>query len=185
MELKFLTNLGIAEDVANKILAAANKEVDTQKELVTQKTNELQTANTSVMELTGKLKAFDGVDIEALKTEVKNWETKYNTDISNLKLQTAIDKALSGAKSKDPALVATLLDKSILKLDDKGDLTGLTEQLDKIRKDKAFLFESEETKQADTGAFVSTGDQHRTPSGGGEVLPMHFNYVRPRPAADK
>lgn len=185
MELKFLTDLGIAEDVANKILTAANKEVDTQKNLLTQKTNELKTANTSITDLTGKLKAFDGVDVDALKTAVKDWETKYNTDIANLKLQTAIDKALSGAKSKDPALVAALLDKTILKLDDKGELTGLTEQLDKLRKDKAFLFESEDNKQTDTGAFVITGAQHRAPAGGVDVLPMYFNDVRPRPAADK
>lgn len=64
MELKFLSGLGISEDVANQVLAAANKEVEDQKELVSAKVKELETANTSIGELTGKLKAFDGVDVE-------------------------------------------------------------------------------------------------------------------------
>lgn len=182
MELKFLTGLGISEDVANQVLAAANKEVEDQKELVSAKVKELETANTSIGELTGKLKVFDGVDVEQLKKDAADWETKYNSDIAALKLDAAIEKSLAGQKVVDAELVASLLDKSVVKLDANGSVTGMSEQLEALKKNKPFLFEQEEkTEESGSNVFVNTGGEHKS-GGGGAEIPFQFNTVRPMPA---
>ncbi len=179
MELKFLTELGLSEDVANQILTAANKEVEDQKELASAKARELETANASISELTGKLKAFDGVDVEQLKKDAVDWETKYNSDIAALKLDAAIEKALVCQKPQDAGIVASLLDKTVIKLNDKGELTGMSEQLENIKKNKPFLFEQEEKmEEPGSNVFVNTGGEHKS-GGGGAEIPFQFNTIRP------
>ena len=123
---------------------------------------ELNTANETIKGLKETVSKFDGVDLDELKKSVTDWETKYNTDIAAVKLDSAVDLALVAAKAKNPKLAKAALDMSIIKMD--GDnLLGFTEQLDKLKESDAYLFE-EEQKADDKkggGAFViSTGGDH-------------------------
>ena len=45
---------------------------------------------------------FDGVDVERLKADAKEWEAKYNTDIEAVKLDSAVDLGIVAAKAKKP-----------------------------------------------------------------------------------
>lgn len=119
------------------------------------KETELNTANTTIKTLQDAVKKFDGVDVEKLKGDVKNWETKYNDDIAALKLSSAIDTDLMKAKVKNLKVVKGCLDTSKIKLD--GDtLLGLSEQLDALRTSDAYLFESTEGASG-AGAQGSAG----------------------------
>lgn len=73
--------------------------------------------------------------------------------LAALKLDKALELSLAGAKARDVDIVKSQLDSSLLKLDDDGKITGLTEQLDKLKADKAFLFADgdEPTARIDTG----------------------------------
>lgn len=53
-----------------------NKKIDDQKAIVKER-------DTTITELTEKVKKFDGVDVAKLQQDVKDWESKYNTDIAN------------------------------------------------------------------------------------------------------
>lgn len=121
-----------------------------------EKVNELTTAQNTIAGLQDTVKKFDGVDIDGLKRSVADWETKYNTDLAAVKLDSALDMALVNAKVKNPKLARAGLDMSIIKMD--GDkLLGLTEQLDALKKSDGYLFEDEtDTK----GARVDTGAHH-------------------------
>lgn len=100
---------------------------------------------------------FDGVDVEKLKQDAKDWETKYNTDLAAAKLNSAVDLELVARKAKNPKLAKAALDMSIIKLD--GDkLIGLSEQLDKLKESDGYLFEVEEENKG--GASMSTGGNH-------------------------
>ena len=140
MELKDLTALGITEEQANKVLEQHTAELTAEQQKYTDLNAELETAKGTISELTDKVKAFDGEDIEGLKKAASDWESKYNADIA-------------GAKARDVDIVKSQLDSSLLKLDDDGKITGLTEQLDKLKADKAFLFADgdEPTARIDTG----------------------------------
>ena len=153
MELKDLTALGITEEQANKVLEQHTAELTAEQQKYTDLNAELETAKGTISELTDKVKAFDGEDIEGLKKAESDWESKYNADIAALKLDKSLELSLAGAKARDVDIVKSQLDSSLLKLDDDGKITGLTEQLDKLKADKAFLFADgdEPTARIDTG----------------------------------
>ena len=153
MELKDLTALGITEEQANKVLEQHTAELTAEQQKYTDLNAELETAKGTISELTDKVKAFDGEDIEGLKKSASDGESKYNADIAALKLDKALELSLAGAKARDVDIVKSQLDSSLLKLDDDGKITGLTEQLDKLKADKAFLFADgdEPTARIDTG----------------------------------
>ena len=52
-----------------------NKKIDDQKAIVKER-------DTTITELTETVKKFDGVDVSKLQQDVKDWETKYNTDLA-------------------------------------------------------------------------------------------------------
>ena len=120
------------------------------------------TANETIKGLQETVSKFDGVDLDGLKKSVTDWETKYNTDIAAVKLDSAVNMALVEAKAKNPKLAKAALDMSVIKLD--GDkLLGLTEQLDTLKKSDAYLFETEQKADDPNkgGAFVfNTGGNH-------------------------
>lgn len=121
---------------------------------------QLNTANTTLKNLQDAVKKFDGVDLDKLQADVKTWETKYNTDIANLKRESALDIALAGKKAKNPKAVKALLNMDSIKLD--GDkLTGLDDQLEALLKSDSYLFEGEEKRMSS-----STG--HKEPAGNNE-----------------
>lgn len=120
------------------------------------KAAELATAQSTITGLQDTVKKFDGVDIEKLKKDAADWETKYNTDISAMKLDSALNMALVEAKVKNPKLARAGLDMSLIKLD--GDkLLGLSEQLESLKKSDGYLFEED---GGNGGARVNTGGHH-------------------------
>lgn len=122
------------------------------------KVTELATLQETVNGLKDTVAKFDGVDVEKLKQDAKDWETKYNTDLAAAKLNNAVDLELVARKAKNPKLAKAALDMSIIKLD--GDnLIGLSEQLDKLKESDGYLFEVEDEGNKG-GASMSTGGSH-------------------------
>ena len=141
MKKEDFVKLGISEDLA---VQAADAVSEVLKNYVPKadydtKVSELETANNSVKDLTGKLKNFDGVDVEGLKTSVKNWETKYNADMANVQ-----------AKGKNPKAIKALLDMDKINLKDDGTLEGL--DLEGLKKSDGYLFDTETVIIRGTGA---------------------------------
>lgn len=108
--------------------------------------NEIATRDSKITELSEKVQNFDGKDMKALQNEVADWKKKYTKDISQMKLENAIDMAVASAHSLSDKALKGLLDLDKLTLDDKGNLKGFDEQLESIKKDNAFMF-GEEQKQ--------------------------------------
>lgn len=128
---------------------------------------ELQTAQQTIKDLQDAAKKWDGVDVEKLKGDMAELQTKYNKDIAAARLDNALNVALLEAKAKDTKLVKSLLDMSVIKQDGES-LTGLKEQLEAVTKSHAYLFDVEES--ADDGARVNTGANHKTSPGGDAFL---------------
>lgn len=137
---------------------AAGQYVDKKK--FDDKAAELDTANATITGLRETVSKFDGVDVEKLKKDAADWETKYNSDIAAVKLDSAVSLALVEAKAKNPKLARAALDMSLVKLD--GDkLLGLSEQLENLRKSDSYLFEEEDNSGSNTGgARMNTGGHH-------------------------
>lgn len=124
--------------------------------------SELTTAKNTIKELQDTVAKFDGVDVEALKSRASELETKFNSDLAAVKLDSALDLALIQAKVRNPKLAKAALDTSIIKLD--GDkLVGLSEQLDALKESDGYLFDIEEETKP-TGGPIITGAPHKTPN---------------------
>ncbi len=157
MKLEDLTKLGIAEDLAKQVVALNEAEVSAEAKKIADKEAELTMATDKIKELTETVKKFDGVDVEKMKSEIENWSKKYNEDTAALKMENEISKTLATCGAKDADIVGKLLDRSIIKLD--GDkLIGVSEQLEKLKADKAFLFGGADEQ---SGARIDTGLDHQ------------------------
>lgn len=83
--------------------------------------------------------------IKTLQAENKTAKEKYEFELKEITLASAIKSALTG-KVHDEALVAGLFDREKLVID--GDkVVGLEEQLKGLQESKAFLFKTEEAPQ--------------------------------------
>lgn len=96
--------------------------------------------------------------IETLQGENKEAKEKYEADVKALRLDTALKLSLSG-QVHDPDIVAGLLDKTKIELNEDGSVkSGLEEQVKNLSESKAFLFvQKEEGKPAFKGAKPAEG----------------------------
>ena len=105
---------------------------------------------TQLTERDNQLKELKKVDADALKDKIKELEEANKAakaqaveQLNQLKLDSAI-KITLGDKTHDADMVASLFDKSKLILGEDGKITGLDEQLNQLKTDKAFLFKQVE-----------------------------------------
>lgn len=101
--------------------------------------------------------------IAQLQADNKTAKEKYETELKELRTNTALKLALSG-KVHDPDLVAGLLDKTKIELDESGNVkAGFEDQIKALQESKAFLFVPE---KKETG-FQFRGMQPADGAGGG------------------
>lgn len=78
--------------------------------------------------------------ITKLQADNKAATDKYNADMQELRLNTALKMALNG-QAHDPDIVSSLLDKSQIEIAEDGSIkAGLDNQLTGLRESKGFLF---------------------------------------------
>ena len=155
MKRKFLEDLGVEKEAVDKIMAENGNDVNAAKAEYDSMKQERDTMAAQVAERDKQLETLKNStgDMEALKQQIITLQAdnqaakeKYDADMKELKLSTAIRLAL-GESAQDSDLVAGLFDKSKLILSDDGKVTGLEEQLKSLKKEKAFLFKEEKPAQ--------------------------------------
>ena len=104
----------------------------------------LKKANATLEELKGKAGLSDEykAQIDKLKDEAKKAEEAHKATITQMKRDSAIESALTSAKARNTKAVRALLDEGKLVLNDDGTLSGIKEQIEAVKKDNAFLFDS-------------------------------------------
>lgn len=153
--------LGISEELAAKAEEASEKELEgyVEKNKLDEVRKENQTLQQSVKDRDKQLEDLKkaGGDNEELKKQIETLQgenkaakEKYDAEMKELKLTTAIKIAVAG-KVHDEDIAAGLFDRSKLILSDDGKVTGLEEQLKAIQKEKAFLFKETQPAGGGTG----------------------------------
>ncbi len=153
--------LGISEELAAKAEEASEKELEgyVEKNKLDEARKENQTLQQSVKDRDKQLEDLKkaGGDNEELKKQIETLQgenkaakEKYDAEMKELKLTTAIKIAVAG-KVHDEDIAAGLFDRSKLILSDDGKVTGLEEQLKAIQKEKAFLFKETQPAGGGTG----------------------------------
>ena len=113
----------------------------------------LKKANATLEELKGKAGLSDEykAQIDKLKEEAKKAEEAHKATVAQMKRDSAIESALTSAKARNTKAVRALLDEGKLVLNDDGTLSGIKEQIEAVKKDNAFLFDSSDDDNGGSG----------------------------------
>ncbi|NFO71982.1 hypothetical protein FDC51_17855 [Clostridium botulinum] len=150
MKRKFLEDLGLTKEQIDSVMAENGRDIEAEKEKSNTTTTELDDIKIQLKEANStitELKKNNG-DNEALQTKVKEYEdtiktqkADYESKVRNLTLDSAIEKALTGAKAKHSDLLSTKIDREKLLISEDGKITGLDEQLKGLKETYKDLFE--------------------------------------------
>lgn len=171
MQRKFLEDLGITDkETIGKILdensediGKAKGELETVQTQLKEKEKEVETLQGQVKERNNQFETLKNStgDIEQLKTQIttlqaenEEKEKAHEEEIKQIKIDNAIEKALTSAKAKNNIAVKALLkDAEKFELSEDGTVKGLQEQIDELVKGEntKFLFNSENEKQVFKG----------------------------------
>lgn len=135
----------------NKSLATAEQERDQFKEQLDSNQTELDTLK----------KAAEGNEdltkqLAELQSKFDESETASKTALAEKDKDFAIKLALKEANALDESILLSLIDRDTVKVTDSG-VQGLSEQLDGLKENKAFLFQSE-TKPEPTPQITTGGN---------------------------
>lgn len=147
--------LGISEELAVKAEKASQEELKdyVEKSKHNEVVEENKTLKASVSDRdkqleTLKASAGDNEElkkqIETMKQQNADQEKAHKAELAQLKLDNAMDAALTAAGAKNGKAVKALLDVSKVKLGEDGKLVGWDEQIKAIQKSDAYLFNAKQ-----------------------------------------
>lgn len=155
MKKEDLIAMGLSEEQAKKVMDSLDGNYVT-KARFNEVNEENKTLKASVSERDKQLEELkkssgDNADlkkqIETLQQQNAEQQKAHTEELNRLKLDNAVDTALTAAGAKNVKAVKALLNSETLKLGDDGKLTGLDEQLKAIQKSDSYLFAEKQTTQ--------------------------------------
>lgn len=156
--------LGVDEELASKLETASMEELKgfIPKSRFDEVNNEKKKLETDLSDRDKQLESLKNSDvdiselkrqIEALQADNKAKDEAHNTEIKQLKIDSAVLTALTGAKAKNNTAVKALLkDLDKAEFAEDGTIKGLAEQIESLQKSDAYLFESKSFKPNVRGA---------------------------------
>ena len=159
MKKEEFVKLGISEDLAAKAEAASQEELKgyIPKARFDEVNNEKKKLELDVRDRDGQLETLKNStgDVEAMKQQIatlqadnKAKDEAHAAEIKQLKIDAAVDAALTGARAKNTTAVKVLLkDLDKAEIGEDGTIKGLAEQIEALQKSDEYLFEAKETKK--------------------------------------
>lgn len=169
MNREELKEAGLTDEQIDKVMAAHGKVVNSTKEQLDAATAERDSLQEQITERDAQLselgeKAKDNEELTAeinrLKEENTTATTELQQKLEKQAFEFSLDKALTGAKVRNPKAVKALLDTEKIKLDGET-LLNLEDQLTALKESDTYLFESDEPP-ANSPQIVPPGN----PNGG-------------------
>lgn len=175
MKRDFLKDLGLTDDQVEKIMSEHGKDVqDVNSKLATAEQerdsfkDQIADRDTQIKELGDKVSDSEDQSntIKQLQADIKAHDEEAANNLLQVKQDNAVNNYLKDSGVRDAKAVMPFIDKGTIKYDaDKGELTGLKEQIDNIKSDHNYLFqpESGDTDKSGIKATVG-GDPTGTPT---------------------
>lgn len=189
MTRKQLEDLGLSREQADAVIKINGDDIENAKSV---SSAELKNMQTEVDGLKGQVKERDkqletlkatAGDNESLTQQIADLQkanadtvAAHESEMNRLKIDFAVEKALTGAKAKNIKAVKALLDLEDAKFDKEGNVKGLAEQIEKLvsSEDTKFLFNEKQTQRQTFKGFQPGASTQQKP--GGEVDPTKMNY---------
>ena len=188
MTRKQLEDLGLTKEQADSVMKINGDDIENAKGTASTEIKNLQTEVEGLKTQVGdrdkqletlKASAGDNADlkkqIEDLQTENATAKATHESELNQLKIDFAVEKALTDAKAKNITAVKALLDLKDAKFDKEGNVKGLAEQIEKLTSDEGtkFLFEAQKQQQNFKGFQPGASAQQKP---GAEVDTSKMNY---------
>lgn len=189
MTRKQLEDLGLSKEQVDSIMKINGDDIENAKSASAAEIKNLETEvsglKTQVSDRDKQLetlKASAG-DNEALTKQIADLQAEntkaketHESEMTQLKVDFAVEKALTGANAKNIKAVKALLDLTDAKLDKDGNVKGLSEQIEKLTtgEDTKFLFDAPQQKQQTFKGFQPGTSAQQKP--GTEVDTSKMNY---------
>lgn len=163
MNKEKLMEMGLTEEQATNVMKEldgnyipksrfneVNSELKQAKEQISERDKQLETLKSTA----GDAEALKK-QIETLQADNKAKDDAHAAEIKQLKIDGAVDKALSDAKAKNNKAVKALLNLEKAELAEDGTIKGLAEQIKALTEaeDSKFLFDVETSKGGNKGGF--------------------------------
>lgn len=155
MNKEDLIAMGLTEEQAKKVMDSldgnyvtktrfneVNEENKTLKKSVSDRDKQLEDLKKSSGD-NAELKK----QIETLQQENANQKKAHEAEMTQLRLDNAIDAALTAAGAKNTKAVRALIDTSKVKVGEDGKLTGFDDLLSAVQKSDSYLFTEKQPKQ--------------------------------------
>lgn len=188
--------LGISEELAVKAEKASLEELKgyVEKSKHEEVVEENKTLKTSVSDRDKQLETLKAAagdneelkkQIETMKQQNADQEKAHKAELAQLRLDNAMDAALTAAGAKNGKAVKALLDVSKVKLGEDGKLTGWDEQIKAVQKSDSYLFH---TKQNQFRGFQPGASSDNKPGAKVDTSKMSYEelaaYIENNPDAE-
>lgn len=96
--------------------------------------------------------------IKQLQDENKQTKADYESKLNGMKLDNAVNTALSDARVRNNKAAKAMLDMDAVQLDENGNLTGLDDQLNGLKENSTWLFDQGENVNYDAQSGESLSE---------------------------
>ena len=150
MKREELKKLNLTDEQIDKVMSLHGVDVENSKSKIDELNKTNESLQSQIAERDKDLKTLkkQAGDNEELTNQFKELQTKYKQDTDNLtkelqqtKLNSAVDSALSKAKVRNSKAAKALLNMDGVKLNDKGEVEGLDDQINSLQKTDGYLFD--------------------------------------------
>lgn len=183
MTRKQLEDLGLGEEQIKSIMAINGGDIENAKAT---NSTEISSLKAQVAERDKQLETLKSSvgDAEAMKQQIADLQAtndsakaNHESEMNQVKLDYAVENALSSAKAKNSKAVKALLDLSEAKIDKEGNVKGLQEQLNALVSDEGTNFLFEKQQQPSFKGFQPgvAGDQK--PNAGVDTSNMNYDEL--------
>lgn len=153
MKTEELKEIGLTDDQIKKVFAINGKDIEKANSDLKKAQEDLKAANDEKEQLNkaieatkNELKKFDGVDVEAFKTQIKDLNDQMEKQKQDFEKQnqeraflSKIDEKITGLKGKNSKAIRALLDLDVLR-ESKNQDKDIDDALKKIADDNKYMF---------------------------------------------
>lgn len=159
MDKEDLIAMGLTEEQAKKVMDSLDGNFIT-KARFNEVNEENKTLKRSVSDRDKQLEDLkkSSGDNAALQQQISelqelnaNQRKAHDAEMAQLRLDNAVEIALSGAKAKNGKAVRAMLDMSKVKIGEDGKLSGFDEQIEALKKSDGYMFDMQQAQQQFTG----------------------------------
>lgn len=150
MKREDLKTKGLTDEQLDFVMGENGKDIEKFKTAAETSKTSADALQAQLTDAGTAIEGFKKLDVEGIKAAANEWKVKAEQaqadsvkQLSALKFDHALDGALTGAKARNAKAVKALLQSDALKLQEDGSIMGLKEQLETIKKDNDYLFESD------------------------------------------